>query len=255
VHVIAAAVWVGGLVGLARRWSGGPEARRWDVAARYSTVAMIAATVVVASGIVQSLRQLDTWSEVTGTDFGATLLVKVALVVALLVLAAVSRRSVASQHGRLGRTVSAELAATVLILGATGFLAGASPVEADRGETLQQPGGRQEDVPDLVVVEVGQGDRVATIDVSPARAGPNVIDVSVFNRVDRGELPDEIAIEMAAADGTVGTIEVALEPVSRSRVIASDAPFTFPGEWIITIRARYGEFESVAFAATVTIAA
>ncbi len=36
--------------------------------------------VVVASGIVQSIRQLDTWSEVTGTDFGRTLIVKVALV-------------------------------------------------------------------------------------------------------------------------------------------------------------------------------
>jgi copper transport protein len=255
VHVIAASVWVGGLVGLARRWSRGPEERRWDVAARYSTVAIIAATVVVASGIVQSLRQLDTWSEVTGTDFGATLLVKVALVVVLFVLAAVSRRSVPSRHGRLGRTVAAELAATVLILGATGFLAGASPVEADRGETLQQPGGGPDDVPERVVVEVGQGDRVATIDVSPARSGSNEIDVSVFNRVDRGELPDEIAVEIAAADGTVGTIEVAVDPVNRSRVIASDALFTFAGDWTITVRARYGEFESVAFVAIVTISA
>ena len=52
--------------------------RRWVVAARFSTIAMVAAVVVVASGVVQSLRQLDTWSEVTGTDFGKTLIVKVA---------------------------------------------------------------------------------------------------------------------------------------------------------------------------------
>jgi hypothetical protein len=105
------------------------------------------------------------------------------------------------------------------------------------------------------VVEVGQGDRVATIDVSPARSGSNEIDVSIFNRVDRGELPDEIAVEIAAADGTVGTIEVAVDPVNRSRVIASDALFTFAGDWTITVRARYGEFESVAFVAIVTISA
>ena len=53
------------------------------MAARFSTIAMVAAVVVVASGVVQSIRQLDTWSEVTGTDFGKTLIVKVALVLVL----------------------------------------------------------------------------------------------------------------------------------------------------------------------------
>ena len=131
VHVVAASVWVGGLVGLARRWFVGSGEQRWVVAARFSSVAMVAAIVVVASGIVQSIRQLDTWSEVTGTDFGRTLIVKVALVLVLVVLAVVSRRSVSRRSGRLGRTVAAEVAVTVLILGVTGFLAGASPVEAD----------------------------------------------------------------------------------------------------------------------------
>ena len=93
---------------------------------------MVAAIVVVASGTVQSLRQLDTWSEVTGTDFGRTLIVKVALVLVLVVLAAASRRSVSRRSGQLGPMVAAEVAVTVLILGVTGFLAGASPVKAEQ---------------------------------------------------------------------------------------------------------------------------
>jgi hypothetical protein len=89
--------------------------------------------------------------------------------------------------------------------------------------------------------------------VSPGTSGSNAVDVSVFNRVDLGELPDELAVEIAPADGSIGAIELALEPVSQSRVIAPDAQITFPGEWTITVRARYGEFESVAFDVVVTI--
>ena len=246
VHVVAASVWVGGLVGLARRWSVGSGERRWVVAARFSTIAMVAASVVVASGIVQSMRQLDTWSEVTGTDFGRTLIVKVALVLVLLVLAPwpVAGRC-RDARGRLGRTVAAEVALTVLILGVTGFLAGASPVEADQGAATEVSGGG--------TVEVEQGDRVAVIGVTPGAAGSNEVDVSVFNRVDRGELPDELTVEIAPADGSVGAVDLAVEPVSQSRVVAPAAQFTFPGTWNVTVRARYGEFESVAFTTPVTI--
>ena len=102
-------------------------------------------------------------------------------------------------------------------------------------------------------MEVEQGDRVATVTVSPGRVGSNEIDVSVFNRVDRGELPDELSVEIAPADDSVGAIDVAVEPVSQSRVIAPAAQFTFPGTWNVIVRARYGEFESVAFTAVVTI--
>ena len=247
VHVVAASVWVGGLVGLARRLVVGPEERRWVVAARFSTIAMAAAFVVVASGIVQSIRQLDTLSELTGTDFGKTLIVKVTLVVVLLALAVASRRSLAGHRGRLGRTVAAEVVATVLILGVTGFLAGASPVKADQDAAADVRGGG--------TVEVEEGDRVATIGVTPGTSGSNEVDVSVFNRVDRGELPDELTVEIAPADGSVGAVELAVEQISPSRVVAPAAQFTFPGTWDVTVRARYGEFESVAFSTTVTITA
>jgi copper transport protein len=252
VHVIAASVWVGGLVALARRWSASPPEQRWIVASRFSTLAMAAAGVVVATGVVQSVRQLDTWSEITGTDFGKTLIVKVGMVVVLVGLAAVSRRSVSSKRPRLGRTVAAEIAATVLILGVTGFLAGASPVEAGKeatGDPIPTPDSR----PGGGSTQVEVGDRVAAVTVSPGTTGSNEVDVSVFNRVDRGELPDEITVRIAPSDDSIGAIELAVESVSQSRVIAPAAVFTFPGDWIITVRARYGEFESVAFTAAVTI--
>jgi hypothetical protein len=158
---------------------------------------------------------------------------------------------VSSQHPRLGRTVAAEIAATVLILGATGFLAGASPVEAGKDATGgptptsdSRPGG---------AAQVEVGDRVATVTVSPGTTGSNEVDVSVFNRVDRGELPDEITVRIAPSDDSIGAIDLAVESVNQSRVIAQAAMFSFPGTWTVTVRARFGEFESVAFTAAVTI--
>jgi copper transport protein len=215
-------------------------------------MAMAAACVVVVTGVAQSVRQLDTWAEITDTGFGRTLMVKVGLVVVVLGLAAVSRRSVPSQHTRVGRTVAAEIAATLLILVVTGFLAGASPVTAVQDAT-GAPSPPSESPPGGGAAQVEVGDRVASVAVAPGSAGSNEIDVSVFNRVDRGELPDEIAIEIAPSDGSVGAIDVAVESISQSRVIARAAAFTFPGAWIVTVRARYGEFESVAFTAVVTI--
>ena len=144
---------------------------------------------------------------------------------------------------------------TVLILVVTGFLAGASPVEAEQTAGSSAPSGAgSSDAPSDVIVEVDEGDRVAVVTVSPATSGSNEVDVSVFNRVDAGELPDELAVEIAPADGSVGAIDLAVETVSQSRVIAHAAQFTFPGTWNVTVRARYGDFESVAFTAAVTIA-
>ena len=105
-----------------------------------------------------------------------------------------------------------------------------------------------------MALEIEQGDRVAIVSVSPGRSGSNTVDVSVFNQVDPGELPDELAVEIAPANGSTGVINLAVEPVSQSRVIAADAQFTFQGNWTITVRARYGEFESIAFSQAITIA-
>jgi hypothetical protein len=66
-------------------------------------------------------------------------------------------------------------------------------------------------------------------------------------------VPDELTVEIVPADGSVGAVQLAVEPVSPSRVVAPAAQFTFPGRWNVTVRARYGDFESVAFTTSVTI--
>lgn len=90
-HLLAVAVWLGGLVALLVTLRAGvpitvPQVRRFSRAAFGSVL------VLVATGLYQSWRQVGSWDALTGTEYGRWLLVKVALVVVLVGIAAVSRR-------------------------------------------------------------------------------------------------------------------------------------------------------------------
>ncbi|MDQ1027660.1 copper transport protein [Streptomyces umbrinus] len=90
-HLLAAAVWLGGLstllVALYRAPSIEPAVVR-----RFSRIAFGSVAVLAATGIYQSWRQLGSWSAFTGTSYGQLLLVKIGLVVVLVGIAWISRR-------------------------------------------------------------------------------------------------------------------------------------------------------------------
>ncbi|MFI8188341.1 copper resistance protein CopC [Streptomyces sp. NPDC085946] len=89
-HLLAMAVWLGGLVALLAllRRSAPPPA----TVARFSRVAAAAVTVLVVTGVYQSWRGLGSWPALTATPYGRILLLKLAAVVALLLAASASRR-------------------------------------------------------------------------------------------------------------------------------------------------------------------
>ncbi|MFE9177845.1 copper resistance protein CopC [Streptomyces sp. NPDC007126] len=92
-HLLATAVWLGGLVALlvtlrAPRPSPDPA----GVVARFSRTAFAAVSVLVVTGVYQSWRGLGSWQALTGSTYGRLLLAKVVLVAVLLAAAAVSRR-------------------------------------------------------------------------------------------------------------------------------------------------------------------
>ncbi|MFE0812719.1 copper resistance CopC/CopD family protein [Streptomyces sp. NPDC058848] len=88
-HLLATAVWLGGLVALLVTLRGTTDAA---VVARFSRVAFASVTVLAVTGVYQSWRGLGSWQALTGTAFGRLLLAKLAAVAVLLAAAAVSRR-------------------------------------------------------------------------------------------------------------------------------------------------------------------
>jgi len=99
----------------------------------FSPVALVSAAGVVASGVFASWIHLEHLSALWQTNYGRTLLVKLALVLITLAIGAYNFRRVQPQLSnetgtlRLRRSAAAELGVGFLILLVTGLLTGISP--------------------------------------------------------------------------------------------------------------------------------
>ncbi|MDH6518025.1 copper transport protein [Streptomyces sp. SAI-135] len=91
-HVLAMAVWLGGLAALLSTLHRAPSQLPAAVVARFSRLAFASVTVLVVTGVYQSWRGLGSWSAVTGTTYGHLLVLKLLAVTLLLTAARLSRR-------------------------------------------------------------------------------------------------------------------------------------------------------------------
>jgi copper transport protein len=94
IHVTAGALWVGGLAGLLVLWRSLPEARRVAglvvTVPRFSNVAFVSVLALVASGIAASILHLPTLASLWQTSYGKAIVVKVVILAAAILLAAVN---------------------------------------------------------------------------------------------------------------------------------------------------------------------
>ncbi|MFG2030243.1 copper resistance CopC/CopD family protein [Streptomyces sp. NPDC048825] len=124
-HLLAMAVWLGGLLALAVALFRAPAGTVIPAAAvaRFSRLAFTAVVVLVATGVYQSWRQVGSLEALATTEYGRLLNLKVAAVVLVLTAAAFSRQwtaqlghrpqppetlpATAPQRTRLAQTVGA----------------------------------------------------------------------------------------------------------------------------------------------------
>jgi copper transport protein len=144
VHHAAAAAWIAGLAIVG--WIVIPRTAP-NVALRavrnFSRVAAISVAVLVATGIVQSLRLVGSVSDLLDGDHGRYLVVKVIVLAGMLALAQVNRQRVeravdddtqlVDRVGAMRRTVVAEFALGLVIIGITASMVVASPATSDIG--------------------------------------------------------------------------------------------------------------------------
>ena len=93
-HLAAGSIWMGGLIGLVVFWlTVGREARVAAlsvVVPRFSNVAFLSVLALIGSGIGQSFLEIPTLGSLWQTSYGKALLVKIALLGAAVLLAAVN---------------------------------------------------------------------------------------------------------------------------------------------------------------------
>jgi copper transport protein len=186
-HVAAGSVWLGGLVGLLVLWSAARRGRRMRALAlvvpRFSRVALGAVLTIAATGTAQTIQHLPTVSALWDTAFGRSILAKVALLGAALVLGAVNRLVTTPRLAAAGarddpelggsgarllrRTVSGEVALVASTVFAAGLLTSLPPPSRALGsasEALARVG------PGPVRVRVSQAGAQAVVRFTPNRA-------------------------------------------------------------------------------------
>jgi copper transport protein len=232
-HLAAMSIWFGGLLQLSVVVL--PDEDKVTVravATRFSRVAMACVAVLVLTGVYQAWREAGIAASLTSTHYGELLLVKTALVVAVLLVAEVSRRWVgraglsdeAPTSRRLGLSVSVETAVVVVVLAVTSLLVSGIPSRTDFRPSSD--------------VRLVAGPVRLELSVNPSAT--RVLDVRV-NTTDAAGKPmdvDEMTLTLQLAAPEAGPLNVRLAPIGTTQFQATDVELPYTGPWAFTLVAR-----------------
>jgi copper transport protein len=262
VHQAAMAIWLGGLVALLVLVlpADDPERLRTTVP-RFSSTAFTCVVLLVVTGTVQAWRQLGSLDALTDTNYGRVLLVKVAIVVGLVALAAFSRAVVrrgvragqplpagpgalvssddTADVEHLERSVAFEVVLGVAVLVVTAFLVNIPPGI----DSLDEPWAGQ----------LQAGELTVDVTVDPAAAGPVTMHVYALSADGTPVDVEDLTVELTLPSEDIGPFEVPLEPAGPGHYSAYDYEVPFDGDWLLDVQVRVTEFEQVGAEATVPV--
>jgi copper transport protein len=252
VHVLAMAVWLGGLVMLGafllRRAHPRVLALLLPVWSRWAALAVC---WLMLAGGVRALLEIGSLRALTGTDYGRLVSLKVGLLALVLVAAAYARRLSGNRGGgspsrQLRRTVLVELAGTVLVLGLTAVLVQTTPgrTAVAEAEVAAQDGFAQTLTSPLYTLQ---------FDVYPVQLGENNT-VHAYAYTPQGKpLPVaewRLTAALPARDvEPVSTPLLGLEPHHALGAVT----FAVPGDWELRFTLRISEIDQATVTTTVRV--
>ena len=246
-HVLAGSAWVGGLafvvialvVALDQRW---PLATR--VVPRFSTTAVLAVGLLLFAGVISGYLEVRSWSALWETNYGLLLMGKVALVMPLLALGAYNNRYAVprlragvaqpAERRRFMQTASVELAIMVVIVGVTAVLVHTPPAKSE----VSAPSS----IGPQTLVVTFSNDVQAHVQVEPAAAGPNTLEVHFLAPMEL----DALSIAASLPEQDIGPLELEAEPIAEGGGgWRAEGDFAIPGTWKLDFEGRQGEFDLI----------
>lgn len=258
VHLLAVALWVGGLIqfGLAVLPAlaplGGPPRTRLlaGLIPRFSLLAGAGVAVIVVTGIYQTVRLLGGISALTDQAWGRSLLVKLALFVPLLGLAAfnllvvrprltrlagrmdrAARETAAALRTHFRRALLAEAALAAVILLVVGVLIGNSPgrVATDLPAGPFRP---------FILDTEAEGMR-GTLTLSPGRVGLNRFDLNVATAARQAVSNDSrVVLRISTLDQDTGIAEATTRALGGGRFTTTGSHLSTVGFWEVAAIVR-----------------
>ncbi|MGX1372705.1 copper transport protein [Streptomyces canus] len=227
-HLLAMAVWLGGLTALLLVLYRAPadEPLRPAAVARFSRLALASVAVLAATGVYQSWRGLGSW-EALATTYGRLLVLKIGAVVLMLVAASYSR----SWTERL-RTVPREEPVLVSV-GGGGQSPAPGPVSDASGTDARRRGLRRSVLAEIVIGVLVLAVTTVLTGSQPGRAATESAAAATVSRVP-GQ-PDVNLTLIPFDTGTPGgrgKVQVTLEPGRVGRNVVEAVIFAADGSLV-----------------------
>jgi copper transport protein len=249
-HLCAMALWLGGLAAVTiilwRDRTGADVAASVD---RYSSVAATGVAVLAGTGLYQGWLRVRTPAALFATPYGITLMVKVALVCAVLSVAFFSRRTLrrragATVPGLLPRLVAAETAGAVAIVAVTALLVEMEPAAKALAAEPVTLTGRYDSGGDhgnvrLRLPSRARGLSSATIAINDADGRPR-------------DVPG-LDVQWSLPKRGIGPIDARVGHDGTGRYTAVTAPITATGRWRIAITIRTSDIDETTIQLSQTI--
>jgi copper transport protein len=195
--------------------------------------------------VLQSIAELHAIADLWESAFGRAILVKVALLLALIAIGAwnrgraqplLARQAAAGEPpGRTGfllrRALRAELALMAGVLAATAALASYAPPTEAGGPFS---------------TTAGLGPARAELTVDPAAAGPNELHLYLFRRSDGAPFNrvKELDLHAELPDRRIGPLELQPQQAGPGHWVVRGAHLTPAGDWRLDLSARVSEFDA-----------
>ncbi len=250
IHATAAALWLGGLVGLVMVLSlRAPETVRSTagIIGRFSLVAFWSVIALTIAGLTLTITGSDaSLNSILTTTWGQLILAKIGLTLIVVLIAAWNRRKLvpslitptedtselAVRWATLLRTIRAEAVLLVAVIALTAIVVNVPPARTavvattDRVDTTQR-------------VDTG----TVQLSVDPAIVGPNTVAVRYADETGQPvNVANSMSIEFSQPSA-------GLEPITRQVPASEPGVFviqgnelSIPGTWTITIAVRTGDF-------------
>lgn len=247
-HALGLAGWTGALLPLAfaLRQPNGPA-----ILARFSRRIPFFLAAILVSGIVLAVVQVERPEALLATGYGKILLAKLGLVAILLGLAAVNRyrltgRASAGQAlgiRQLRRVIAVEIVVVLAVLGTAALWRFTPPPPRALAIAAAQP----------ATLHIHAEKAMADISVTPGRAGPVAIAISLLNG-EFGPLPAK-ELRLSFANPAAG-----IEPIERQAARQADGSWRVAepaipaaGRWTVELEILVSDFELIRLSETVEI--
>jgi copper transport protein len=231
VHILAAGAWIGGLTALLLVISAVPRQLRSRLLERFAIVAVGCLLVVAATGVLRSVAAIGSWQGLVTTLYGALVLAKVALILALAILGVVNRlnamRATSPPNGfrRVG-SMQVVVGAVALVL-SSALVNVAPPSATAIGFAGPAP---------IVTTGTDGNTLKVHLEVSPGNVGFNHFTLTLTDYATGSPISDATVTLGFLFNGreSIGTSALPLTSLGKGTFSADGANLSLGGSWSIT---------------------